>query len=350
MRVREFFAVDDALEWAVETLTSSNEPIVRRDSRNGPVLMLDKPMATVYEFPQYRVLFRPERDANPFFHFYESLWMLAGRSDVESLTRYVPRMASFSDDGESFNAAYGARWRSQNGGNQLAVIIDKLRVNPDDRRCVLQIWDAQSDLWDHGADTPYSGKDAACNLTITFQTNALGQLCMVVFCRSNDVIWGAYGANAVHFSMLMEYVARHAGLKLGTYTQISVNWHAYVDILEPLARKMSARRWQRIPYDHVEPFPIVSPGVTRDVWDDLCEKITSGRGRLPEISRSEFEPEPFFHDVAWPMIAAHDAWKSDASRAERFHEAFTLLNQCEAQDWRMAAQEWLERRREKENK
>jgi len=52
---------------------------------------------------------------------------------------------------------------------------------------------------------------------------------MVVFNRSNDMVWGCYGANAVHFSFLHEFIGRSTGLPLGTYTQVSVNLHAYID-------------------------------------------------------------------------------------------------------------------------
>ena len=33
------------------------------------------------------------------------------------------------------------------------------------------------------------------------------KLCMTVCNRSNDMLWGAYGANVVHMSMLQEFVA-----------------------------------------------------------------------------------------------------------------------------------------------
>jgi hypothetical protein len=51
-----------------------------QNSRMGKVLVVDHPVCTTYERPYERVLFNSERDANPFFHFMESLWMLAGRN------------------------------------------------------------------------------------------------------------------------------------------------------------------------------------------------------------------------------------------------------------------------------
>ena len=49
--------------------------------------------------PCERVLLYPERNANPFFHLYESLWMLAGRNDVAGPARYAKNMNNYSDNG-----------------------------------------------------------------------------------------------------------------------------------------------------------------------------------------------------------------------------------------------------------
>jgi thymidylate synthase len=271
---------------------------IKRDSRNGPVYQVMEPVATVYQRPAERVMFHPWRDANPFFHFYESLWMLAGRNDIAPLVRYVKRMGTFSDDGETQNAAYGYRWRHANPYNrdpdQLGMIIEGLKKNPECRRQVLQIWNCDKDL---GTGT----KDAACNIAATFQINHKNQLDMSVFCRSNDIIWGCYGANAVHFSMLMEYVASGIGVPMGEYTQISVNWHAYEEIYEKMLTTRT-KKYQRdvpvTPYDaevgedvgrfrvnaqQVRPYPIMT--VPRDLWDLDCSAFVTADGRLPNATR-----------------------------------------------------------------
>ena len=55
---------------------------------------------------------------------------------------------------------------------------------------------------------------------------------MTVCCRSNDIIWGTYGTNAVHFSMLQEYLAARLNAQLGVYRHISDSFHAYSSVLE----------------------------------------------------------------------------------------------------------------------
>ena len=132
--------------------------------------------------------------------------------------------SEFSDDGETLHDAYGYRWRRAFNQDQLEKIALRLKRNSDDRRCVLQMWDVYQDL-------DREGKAIPCNLSATFQIDREGRLDMNIFNRSNDIIWGAYGANAVHFSMLMEYMAHWIGVPMGYMRQFSMNWHAYTAIL-----------------------------------------------------------------------------------------------------------------------
>lgn len=177
--------VNDALYQGINYLSRVG---ISRDSRNGPVKVSPIPVTTVYMQPLERVLFWKDRDANPFFHLYESLWMLAGRNDVTPLVKYAKQMHQYSDDGKTLHGAYGYRWRHAFGRDQLALITDALKKNRDDRRQVLQMWDARQDLGRVGKDLP-------CNTIATFQINTDGELDLTVFCRSNDIIWGCLAAD-----------------------------------------------------------------------------------------------------------------------------------------------------------
>lgn len=309
---------------------------VERDSRNGPVVQFPEPVTIVYRRPEERVMFWPARDANPFFHLMESLWMLAGRNDVEFPAQFVKRMRKFSDDGETFHGAYGHRWRHWFGRDQLDDIVGALRKNPECRRQVLSMWDATADLG-------RSGKDLPCNLQAAFQVAPDERLDMTVTNRSNDLIWGAAGANAVHFSMLHEYMAKRIGVPQGVYRQVSANMHAYVDTLEQVKGVADAisphlpeyLRWTALdPYSdgEVEACPL---GV--DEWweGDLLRFMTN-----PE---SETLHSQWFKYVAQPMFRAHKAYKSNVGRA-RFDKAREELYICDASDWTQAANEWLDRR------
>ena len=153
-----------------EPLVVPNQP---SPSRYGHVYHVNEPVLITYTHPKERVLFNWARDANPFFHLYEALWMLAGRNDVAPLAYYNSRMKEFSDDGETLNGAYGYRWRkarayemlglvgnesahwrdsiggiglNETENDQLTILVNHLQANPTSRRAVLQMWSVEDDL------------------------------------------------------------------------------------------------------------------------------------------------------------------------------------------------------------
>ena len=320
---------------------------IESNSRNGRVLVSPEPVITEYLQPRNRVLFNPLRDANPFFHLFESLWMLAGRNDVAFPAHYAKQIAAFSDDGTTIAGAYGERWRSRFGYDQLKVIIDDLKANPDSRRCVLTMWDAFGNPFDNSSDDLHlamnGGKDVPCNTQAYFDTIG-GKLNMTVTCRSNDIIWGCYGANAVHFSILHEYVALSSGIELGVYRQFSNNYHMYIDRPDV----------QRLLCPDGAPQPMFVPGynepgvqyeplfsiLDQESFDhDLATffKVWTPTYEFME-GESMFETI-FFDQTIAPMINAHVAYK-----AGKRPESFNCAADIQASDWRKACTEWLQRR------
>jgi len=197
-------------------------------SRNGEVWRIDSPVTTVYENPSHRVLTSATRNANPFFHLFEALWTLAGRKDLKFLETYVSRIREFSDDGVTLNGAYGWRWRNHFSIDQLTAVIDLLTTVPNTRRAVLAMWDGGHDMY-HAR----SSKDVPCNTTIYFSRRGQS-LDMTVCCRSNDALWGAYGANAVHMSFLQSFVAGALGICVGRYFQVSNDLHLYTSVMSKM--------------------------------------------------------------------------------------------------------------------
>ncbi len=243
------FKIDDPNAGFGSVMEALSTEGIRTDSRNGPVIRFPKPVCLEYTDPRRRIIDHPVRDANPFFHLFETMWMLAGLRSVEPLNLYNSGMKNYSDDGVTFAAAYGYRWRHHFGFDQLATAVQKLQENPQDRRIVIQMWDPQE-------LRKKDGKDFACNQQILLDTRPLEShtvgvvkvgdpenkkyaLDMTVTNRSNDLIYGAMGSNLFHFSLLHEYLARHSGLEVGTYYHISKNMHLYLE------NDCSKRCWER---------------------------------------------------------------------------------------------------------
>lgn len=395
-------------------------PVVKRPSRNGPVLMIDEPVIATYTHPRERVLFNSARDANPFFHLYEALWMLAGRNDVAPLAYYAKNIANYSDDGKTLNGAYGYRWRSahvmglapvkesirnltvrglQNRKtgripttstsfdsphavcldwhNQLDILVNHLKADPTSRRAVLQMWNVEDDLLKIGPGDGTS-KDVCCNLSVMFSLREEGLtterslaakqvgftesgavilqlheprkfLDMTVTNRSNDLVWGMLGGDFVHFSFLQEYVAARLGVEVGAYHQFTNNLHAYEwnwrpeEWLKAYDDYADEYDRQRRPYELSSPPEgwrpyqlVVNPLIFEAELPQFVEML-SGQ-TPPEDLTSEWQ-EAFFAEVAGPLLVGHAYYK-----AGNLEAAFDCVGHCQADDWAVAATEWLQRR------
>src|ERR1700747_355276 len=103
----------------------------KETTRIGEAIVAPEPIAISYMNPKQHVLINAERDANPFFHLMEAMWMLAGRDDSAFLDNYVSYFSKmFAKDGVVLDA-YGQRWRYGNKYNQLDEIVNQLRKEPN---------------------------------------------------------------------------------------------------------------------------------------------------------------------------------------------------------------------------
>lgn len=324
---------------------------VRENSRNGPVIVSPVPVCTTYLRPERRVLFSPTRDANPFFHVMEALWMLAGQRDLKWPVYFNSKFAEYSDDGRTVHGAYGYRWREWFGFDQLEAIAEELRKNPSSRRCVLSMWDGQAGYMEDRDVNLESdlhvamrgGKDVPCNTHAYFDRRG-GVLNLTVLCRSNDVVWGAYGANAVHFSMLLEYMAAWIGVPIGVYRQVSVNFHLYTQLFEEKLQDLIDEGYAtdfydcnptHATYDPLAPNRLVHLVCNIERFDAELEQFLQD----PFMS-SQFE-EPFLRDVAGPM------YKSWWTRKEKRGTGLEDCSAIAAWDWRNACSQWIMRRENK---
>lgn len=376
---------------------SGNNFLTKTDTRNGPVVAFTEPVMIQYSHSRERVLFSKARDANPFFHIFEAIWMLSGSNLVKPLAYFASNMLNYSDDGETLNGAYGYRWRSkeietsrpmtgeelakyapnQPAGSiegveildQLNLLIEHLRTTPNSRRAVLQMWNMEDDLlkvgtpkeqppkegdkFVHHEPDPNYSKDVCCNLSISFHTrlepnkyvgavprptinDPTYYLDMTVFNRSNDMIWGALGANQVHFSFLQQYIAECCGFEVGVYNQISSNMHVYLNNWKPEEWLKDSEHSEC--YPELTKLPLVKD---KEQFDKECKKIVEmvDKGQDNIHSCELGLQEPYLARVVMPMVMAFKQHK-----LRIYDEAFKWMELVEAPDWRRAGTEWLERR------
>lgn len=307
----------------------------RGESRAGEVLSLPSPVMTVVHRPTERVLFDKNRRANPFFHFFESLHMLAGRRDYTWLDRFVHDFsAKFAESDGHGHGAYGHRWRHHFGYDQLDVVVNKLQQDPTDRRVVIQMWDGgHNTMYGIGADDLRADmKDIPCNTHI-YPRIVEGALDLTVCCRSNDIIWGMMGANVVHFSMLQEYLAHRIGCRVGKLYQLANNCHAYVRVLDRVGEPEARDQWEADLYGRgdVEPLPL-------DLEDEDLLEFMQSEGNL----NAWIPPNDWWLHVVLPMWTAHHYFKEG-----QMEMALAQAYDIGATDWRLACLNWLHDRRKK---
>jgi hypothetical protein len=312
-----------------------NDGVIIEPTRNGPVRRSIYPVTTIFKQPRKRVLMSKLRDCNPFFHLFESIWMLAGRNEVAWLAKFNKRMLTYSDDGLTLVGAYGYRWKGV-----LSTVIHRLRNDPQTRRAYIPLF------WTD--DCFRDGKDTPCNTGISFYIRDGYLLDMTVFNRSNDMIWGAYGANVVHFSFLQEYVAAAVDAEVGFYAQISSNFHLYTDfdITKRLVGKIDPA-----PDNPYETDPLVSCSPTLIINDHAGIRNWQGDAAYfmdiytmaqdPKTADKEWQ-SPFFAKIAVPM---YHVWHAHVQEKDPV-KALSLLDKIEATDWRLSARQWIENRLE----
>ena len=315
--------VNDALILGVQAL---NQVGVLVETRNGKALEFPTPVCTTYSHPRERVLFEPKRNANPFFHLMESLWMLSGRNDTKWLEPFNSNMSSYSDDGMVFKGAYGHRWRNHFGYDQLEIAIKRLSEYKNDRRTVISMWDPKQDLVETNDQ-----KDIPCNTQIYLNVRD-EDLHMTVVNRSNDMIWGAYGANVVHMSILQEYIAASLECGVGKYHQFSNNLHAYLDTLEKVKNLDYTNNDPYLTLDddgssYVSPALVDDPEAFLSDLDDFIENSTEG-----------FSYNLFFSQTAIPMRAAWSLYKCNEIDA-----AVRKVKTIKDKAWQKACLDWLTR-------
>lgn len=338
-------SVSEAFHLAFQALFQVGQ---REKSRNGDVMVFPTPVVTEYTQPMNRVIFYPFRDANPYFHLFETLWMLAGREDLRFVKAFNARMATYSDDGSLVRgSAYGKRWKSWFNHDQIKEAVRTLGQDQFSRRVVLSQWDPHS-------DPVVSSKDIPCNTHCYLRVNKF-KLDLTVCNRSNDMIFGCYGSNAVHFSMLQEYIASHLGLKVGTYYQFSNNLHSYCDNEVYKKIEVMGRIPLDDPYDREEvaAFPM-REGISGNfgLFDADLEFFFKAFDNASDadiysefsenVSKIKFN-SPFFTQIVVPMLHSYALFKK-----KDFEAAVQQLEQLPPNnDWKKASREWLIRRQHK---
>jgi thymidylate synthase len=141
---------------------------------------------------------------------YELLWFLRGESNVAWLQENgVTIWDEWADADGELGPVYGVQWRSwptPSGEHidQIALLLDQIRANPDSRRLIVSAWNP--------ADIPDMAL-APCHAMFQFYV-ADGRLSCQLYQRSADLFLGV-PFNIASYALLTLMVAQQAGLEPG---------------------------------------------------------------------------------------------------------------------------------------
>jgi thymidylate synthase len=140
----------------------------------------------------------------------EWLWIWFGRNDVATIQRYCSHIVKFSDDGLTFDGAYGPRLIEQ-----WDRTINLLRFDADTRQAVIQVY-----------RTPTrETKDVPCTLSMQLLRRN-GALHGIVNMRSSDV-WLGLPYDFFNFSMLLNIAAAELDVEVGSLVMNLGSSHLY---------------------------------------------------------------------------------------------------------------------------
>jgi hypothetical protein len=291
-------------------------------TRNGEAMAFQEPVIAKLIFPSQRIVFNAARDANPFFHIAEVVWMLSGACTVNFIEQFNKKYRDYADENTDIIwGAYGRRWIEHWGFDQIQMVIDLLLKDAGSRRVLINMWDPESDL------TNWAHNDLPCNTQCLFRV-LNGSLDMTVINRSNDLIWGMMGANVVHFTYLLEVIALGANLKVGNYRVMSNNLHMYTGM--PRYKEIFEGALHGVAEEGVLPtIPILA---NDEAWEELASSC------YQYVAEDIVINPPFWmKHVAIPMMEAYKAGKGSEHRTKMVSHIMDI-------GWRRAAQRWLARR------
>ena len=161
---------------------------------------------------QENILFHPKRAPNYRFMVAEWLWIWFGCSDVKTIAQYNSQIAQFSDNGNTFDGAYGPRVRAQ-----WPYIVESFKRDFTTRQAVISIFSPRA--------LEEQSKDVPCTLTIQFLMR-FDAIHTIICMRSSDV-WLGLPYDFFNFSMLGNILAGQLGARVGSVTMHLGSSHLY---------------------------------------------------------------------------------------------------------------------------
>lgn len=163
---------------------------------------------------------------------HELLWFIKGDTNIKYLNENgVKIWDAWANSSGDLGPVYGAQWRNWNnqGIDQLSMIIDQIKKNPDSRRIMVSAWNPEvmPDTSVSFEDNVANGKAALppCHAFFQFYV-AEGKLSCQLYQRSADVFLGV-PFNIASYALLTMMIAQVCDLKVGDFVHTFGDVHLY---------------------------------------------------------------------------------------------------------------------------
>jgi thymidylate synthase len=178
---------------------------------------------------------------------HELLWFLRGDTNIKYLKdNGVSIWNEWADENGELGPVYGKQWRrwESPGGrsiDQMALLIDALKKNPDSRRHIISAWNPAE--VDRMALPP-------CHALFQFYV-AGGKLSCQLYQRSADIFLGV-PFNIASYALLTMMVAQVCGYEPGDFVWTGGDCHLYANHMEQTQLQLS-RELRPLPTMRINP-------------------------------------------------------------------------------------------------
>ncbi len=175
---------------------------------------------------------------------HELLWFIKGDTNIDYLTENGVRIWNeWADENGNLGPVYGHQWRNWNsdGYDQLAMVVDSLKTNPNSRRMLISAWNPSvlPDTSKSFSENVANGKAALppCHAFFQFYV-ADGKLSCQLYQRSADIFLGV-PFNIASYALLTEMMAQVCGYKAGEFIHTLGDAHIYTNHMEQVELQLS---------------------------------------------------------------------------------------------------------------
>lgn len=221
--------VNEAWQFWFDRLREMSKTREASASRDGVVAAEVLNAITVIEDPTRNIITSGDRKMPMRYAVGELLWYLSGSNKLKDISVFSKVWERMSDNGETVNSAYGNRIFSAFGFNQMEMVEDMLRHDPNSRQAVIHIKDP-IDYRD------YPTKDVPCTVALQYFIRD-GRLHATTYMRSND-LWTGFPYDVFCFTCFQIMLAFKLGIEVGTYTHIAGSLHLYQRSLDEWESKL----------------------------------------------------------------------------------------------------------------